>query len=229
MSYNRRHCPRLGRGVLVTYGSQREYTCAVTQRLGIFGGTFDPPHVGHVVAALNVKHALGLDLVTLMVAGEPWQKTSEGNVESAVDRLEMTRAAITGVPGLIAGDDEVRRQGPTFTIETLENLSRTQPDTELFTIVGADAARSLATWHRWQDIAQLSTLVVVSRDATTSMVRNNFDCVQVMIANVDASSSDVRGRIRNGQSVDTLVAPSVIKIINERNLYRAVNDTTEYR
>ena len=201
----------------------------MTQRLGIFGGTFDPPHVGHVVAALNVKHALGLDLVTLMVAGEPWQKTSEGNVESAIDRLEMTRAAIAGLPGLIAGDDEVRRQGPTFTIDTLENLSRTQPDTELFTIMGADAARSLTTWHRWQDIALLSTLVVVSRDATTPMAGNNFDGVRVMIANVDASSSDVRGRIRNGQSVDTLVAPSVIKIINERNLYRIVNDTTEYR
>ncbi|MSO60308.1 MAG: nicotinate (nicotinamide) nucleotide adenylyltransferase [Ilumatobacteraceae bacterium] len=201
----------------------------MTGRLGIFGGTFDPPHVGHVVAALNVRHALGLDMVTLMVAGEPWQKTSEGNVESAGDRLAMTRAAVAGISGLNAGDDEVLRSGPTYTVDTLEKILQMQPDTELFTIVGADAARGISTWHRWQDIALLSTLVVVNRDTTTLVDVNNFASEHVMIANIDVSSSEIRRRIGQGQSVDHLVSPAVLAIIKQYNLYHESNNDTDYR
>ncbi len=199
----------------------------MTRRLGIFGGTFNPPHVGHVIAALNVKNALVLDMVTLMVAGEPWQKASGGNVESPGDRLAMTHAAVDGIAGLDVGDDEVLRGGPTYTVDTLEKISQQQPDTELFTIIGADAALGLKTWHRWEEITSLSTLVIVNRDAMVLDDVNNFDAQCVVIADIEASSSEVRRRISQGQSVDHLVVPSVLEIIKQRNLYQEADEAMD--
>ena len=88
-------------------------------RVGLFGGTFDPPHLGHLVTAVNVRHVLKLDLVILMVANDPWQKHGTREVASASDRLAMVQAAIDGVDGLLAGDDEITRGGPSYTADTL--------------------------------------------------------------------------------------------------------------
>ena len=91
-------------------------------RIGLFGGTFDPPHVGHLVTAVNVMHALHLDLVILMVANVPWQKEGSRTITPAQDRFAMVEAAVAAVPGLVAGDTEIRMGGPSYTVDTLRSL-----------------------------------------------------------------------------------------------------------
>ena len=132
-------------------------------RIGLFGGTFDPPHVGHLVTAVNVRHALELDVVILMVANDPWQKTSSRDVTSAEDRFAMVEAAVADVDGLSAGRLEIDRGGPSYTADTLAALAAEHPKATLFTIVGDDAASGFASWERATDVATMSTLVVVDR------------------------------------------------------------------
>src|SRR5258705_9248946 len=114
-------------------------------RIGLFGGTFDPPHVGHLVTAVNVRHALELDSVVLMVANSPWQKDGTRSITPAEDRLAMVEAAVADVKGLVAGDAEIRRGGPSFTADTLEKMGEGYPRGELFTIVGGDGAAGFTT------------------------------------------------------------------------------------
>ncbi|MFZ9165925.1 MAG: nicotinate-nicotinamide nucleotide adenylyltransferase, partial [Ilumatobacteraceae bacterium] len=123
-------------------------------RVGLFGGTFDPPHLGHLVTAVNVRHVLKLDLVILMVANDPWQKHGTREVASASDRLAMVQAAIDGVDGLLAGDDEITRGGPSYTADTLAVLHERYRDAEIFTIVGDDAAAKFGSWQRADEIAK---------------------------------------------------------------------------
>jgi nicotinate-nucleotide adenylyltransferase len=132
----------------------------ISERLGVLGGTFDPVHIGHLVAAVNVRHALGLDRVLLVVANAPWQK-SDRRITPAADRLAVVEAAVAGTPGVEASGIEVERGGESYTADTLEALSR--PGRELFLIVGSDVAADLHTWRRPHDVARLATLVVVSR------------------------------------------------------------------
>src|SRR6187551_1918195 len=127
-------------------------------RLGLFGGTFDPPHVGHLVTAVNVRHALQLDLVLLMVANVPWQKEAERRITPAEDRFAMVEAAVDGVDGLRASRLEIDHGGNSYTADTLASLRRQLPDTELFTIVGDDAAAGLPTWERFREVVSNSHL-----------------------------------------------------------------------
>ncbi|MFM9111858.1 MAG: nicotinate-nicotinamide nucleotide adenylyltransferase, partial [Actinomycetota bacterium] len=138
-------------------------------RIGLFGGTFDPPHVGHLVTAVNVRHALDLDLVFVMVANDPWQKTQSREVTTAEDRFAMVEAAVADVEALVAGRHEIDRGGPSFTADTLAQLSAEHPGARLFTIVGDDAASSLPTWARANEVAATSTLVVVAGSTGVSV------------------------------------------------------------
>ena len=133
------------------------------QRIGIFGGTFDPIHVGHLVAAVNAKAALRLDRVLMVVANVPWQKAGDRAVSSAADRLALVEAAVGDVPGLEASPIEIERGGESYTADTLDELHRAAPDDELFLIVGWDVAAALTTWARQEKIQRLATLVVVNR------------------------------------------------------------------
>ena len=133
------------------------------RRVGLFGGTFDPPHVGHLVTAVNVRHALELDVVVLMVANVPWQKESSRTITPALDRLAMVEAAVADVPGLEAGRLEIDLGGPSFTADTLAALAEQTAGAELFTIVGDDAAAGLTTWERHEEVVARSTMVVVDR------------------------------------------------------------------
>src|SRR6187200_2802219 len=109
------------------------------RKVGLFGGTFDPPHVGHLVTAVNVRHALDLDVVVLMVANVPWQKAGTRDITPAHDRLAMVDAAVADVDGLEAGGLEIEHGGESFTADTLAALATRHPGAELFTIVGDDA------------------------------------------------------------------------------------------
>ena len=115
-------------------------------RIGVFGGTFDPPHVGHLVTAINVGHAIDLDRVILMVANVPWQKAGTRAITPASDRLAMVEAAVADVPHLVAGAHEIAAGGDSYTADTLHTLAGEYPDAEWFVILGDDAAAGIRTW-----------------------------------------------------------------------------------
>lgn len=189
------------------------------RRVGILGGTFDPPHVGHLVVAVDVADELALDEMVLMVAGDPWQKRDQA-VSPADDRLAMVEAAVSGVPGLVAGRDEVDRAGPTFTVETLEALRAAEPDVELFLVLGTDAAAGLTTWRRWEDLPGLATLVVVDRPGSPPVLGDGpVPFVRVPVPQVELSSTELRSRAADGRSLRFLVPDAVCAVVQERGLY----------
>lgn len=192
---------------------------AEPRRIGLFGGTFDPPHVGHLVTAVNVRHALDLDLVLLMVANDPWQKSVARGVTPAADRLAMVEAAVAGVPGLAAGRDEIDRGGASFTADTLAALAARHPGAELFTIVGDDAAAGLPTWERVDEVAARSRLVVVDRPGVSVELPTNFEWLRVTSPRLEVSSTDLRARFTDGRPLDYLITEAVREVIAERGLY----------
>ena len=189
-------------------------------RLGVFGGTFDPVHNGHLVAALGARHALGLDTVLMVPARQPWQKQDRA-LAPAEDRCAMLEAAVAGVDGLEVSRLELDREGPTYTADTLEDLSRRQPPPQLFLIVGADAARDLATWHRPDAIRALAVLVIVSRgDATgTGGPGAGWRTEQVRIPALEISSTDLRRRAAAGEPLEGLMPLAAVRCLRERGLY----------
>lgn len=189
----------------------------MTRRLGLFGGTFDPPHVGHLVTAVNVRHELGLDEVVLMVANVPWQKSRR--VTPALQRLTMVEAAVEGVEGLSAGRLEIDRGGPSYTADTLAELADQHPGSELFTIVGDDAAAAITTWERYEEVAARSTLVVVDRPGAPVELPEGFDWVRVEVPRLEVSSTDLRARCVDGRPLDYLVTEPVLEVIREAGLY----------
>ncbi|HSB86919.1 MAG TPA: nicotinate-nucleotide adenylyltransferase [Ilumatobacteraceae bacterium] len=189
-------------------------------RIGLFGGTFDPPHVGHLVTAVNVRFTLSLDMVILMVANSPWQKSASRPITPALDRLAMVEAAVADVDGLLAGDDEIRRGGPSFTADTLAVLADRHPGARLFTIVGDDAAAGLTTWERHDEVVARSQLVVVDRPGAPVQLPPEFDWLHVEVPRLEVSSTDLRERVRDGRPLDYLVTEEVLAIIAGRDLYR---------
>ena len=122
------------------------------RRIGVFGGTFDPPHVGHLVVAMNVLHELALDEVLLMVANDPWQKRGTRKISLAADRFALVDAAVRDIDGLSASTIEMELGGASYTADTLEKLLSEDDHVELFTILGADAANGLLPLPRQQPI-----------------------------------------------------------------------------
>lgn len=199
---------------------------ALHRRIGLFGGTFDPPHVGHLVTAVNVRHALALDLVLLMVANDPWQKSGTRGVTPAVDRLAMVEAAVAGVPGLAAGRDEIDRGGVSFTADTLAGLATRYPGAELFTIVGDDAAAGLPTWERVGEVVARSHLVVVDRPGVSVELPEGFEWLRVTSPRLEVSSTDLRARFTDGRPLDYLITNPVREVIAERGLYGVARTVT---
>jgi nicotinate-nucleotide adenylyltransferase len=189
------------------------------ERLGILGGTFDPVHVAHLVAASAARCQLELTRVLVVVAGDPWQK--RGRVCAPAEaRFEMVAAAIDGVDGLEASRLEIDRAGPTYTIDTVETLRREIPSRELFLIVGRDVAASVDTWHRADDLRAAVSLAIVDReDGTASTSPPGWRCRAVHMPRLDVSSTDVRRRIAAGESVDFLVPPPAARVLRARGLY----------
>ncbi len=189
------------------------------RRIGLFGGTFDPPHVGHLVTAVNVRHNLELDVVVLMVANVPWQKEGSRPITPALDRLAMVDAAVADVPGLEAGRLEIDLGGPSFTADTLAALADAEPTAELFTIVGDDAAAGLATWERHEEVVTRSRLVVVDRPGVPVQLPDDVPWIRVEVPRLEVSSTDLRARFTDGRPLDYLVTDPVLHVIAERGLY----------
>jgi len=190
------------------------------ERLGILGGTFDPPHLGHVAAAVACRDTLELDRVLFVVANDPWQKSPLHPISPAQDRLAMVAAAIEGVERTEVSRMEVDRGGPSYTVETVEALGTTRPPPEQFLIVGADVVATLPTWHRADDLARSVTVAVVARpgvEAPSAPPGWRLELVEG--ANVDVSSSEVRALVAAGRPIGGLVPPAVERCIRARGLY----------
>jgi nicotinate-nucleotide adenylyltransferase len=201
------------------------------ERVGVFGGTFDPIHVAHVVSAVEARRALSLDRVVLVPAGDPWQK--RGSVTApAADRLAMVGAAVEGIAGLEVSPIELERDGPSYTYQTLEALSA--PGRQLFLIVGADVAATMHTWVGVEHLPALATLVVVDRapdpegvlEASPRAHPPEEDALpggwareRLTIPRLDVSSTDLRARAARGWPLDGLVPPGAVRVITERCLY----------
>jgi nicotinate-nucleotide adenylyltransferase len=189
------------------------------RRIGLFGGTFDPPHVGHLVTAVNVRHSLDLDVVIMMVNNVPWQKQGERPITPALDRLAMVEAAVGDVPGLEAGRLEIDLGGPSYTADTLAALADREPGAELYTIVGDDAAAGLSSWERYEEVVARSRMVVVDRPGEHVELPGIVPWIRVEVPRLEVSSTDLRARFTDGRPLDYLIIDPVLDVIERRNLY----------
>jgi nicotinate-nucleotide adenylyltransferase len=194
---------------------------AFAERVGILGGTFDPPHIGHLVLATQVRHHLELDRVLLVVANDPWQKTSAGRrIAPAEARFEMVAACCAGVAGLVASRIEIDRGGPSYMIDTVSAM--TSENRSLFLIVGADAAETIATWARPNELAGAVTLAVARRARHPVPEMNEpWRSVDVPLPALDISSTELRAMVAEGRPVDFLVPGPAVEVIRRLGLYQA--------
>lgn len=194
--------------------------------LGLFGGTFDPPHAGHVAAAQAALGQLGLRRLVVMVAGDPWQKSTCRAVTAATHRLAMTKLAFSDVASVEVSELEVRRAGPTYTIDTVRELRDKSPSPaerpSFYLIVGARAARAIDTWHRASQLASLVTLAVVQPDRCAPKVPPRWKAVAVPMKPVDVSSSRLRAELVSGNRSDELlglIGEKTLAYIDAHGLY----------
>ena len=191
-------------------------------RIGIFGGTFDPPHAGHVAAARAVIAQLDLDRLLLVVANDPWQKSGQRVVSPAEDRFALVEALVPEIPGAEASRLEIDRGGPSYSVDTAEEIlaeAGGQP-VELYLVVGADLVPELESWHRAEDLQRLVTLAIVSRPTgPRPAVPPGWRAERVDGPQVSVSSSEVRDRLAEGRPVEGMVPEAVIRCILRRALY----------
>ncbi len=190
------------------------------ERLGIFGGTFDPPHIGHLAVAVNVRHELGLERVLLVVNNEPWQKVGSRVISPAEDRFAMVEAAVAGVSGLEASRLELDAGGPSYTAATLAALEAEDPARELYVILGSDAAAGLPTWERVDEVRAAATVVEVLRPGSpVAEPLPGWRWERVEVPALEVSSTELRSRAEDGRPLDFLVPAPVIGCIEQRGLY----------
>jgi nicotinate-nucleotide adenylyltransferase len=192
------------------------------ERIGIFGGTFDPIHVGHLVAAVNARHAASLDRVIMMVANVPWQKAGDRAVTGAEDRFALVQAAVGDVQGVEAGRLEIDRGGNSYTADTVMEMAEVVPDAELFCIVGWDVAGDLTSWERMDEVQRLATLIIVNRPGAgrpSGLDGQGWRVLEVTVPNLEISSTDLRNRAREGRPLDYLVPEAAVHFIRSRGLY----------
>jgi nicotinate-nucleotide adenylyltransferase len=197
-----------------------------TMRLGIFGGTFDPIHVGHLILAEQCREVCALDKVWFMVAGSPPHKPDARAPVS--HRLEMARIAIAGHPAFEVSEIEAARPGRSYSVETLEDVSRQRPGDHLFFLIGADSLADLPFWREPERIARLATIVVVNRPGIEEIDRAKLPdlgpganpLIVVAVPPIGIASSDLRKRIGAGRSIRYLVPRGVEAYIEAQGLYR---------
>jgi nicotinate-nucleotide adenylyltransferase len=194
--------------------------------IGILGGTFNPPHRGHLALARHARVELGLERVLLMPAYSAPHKGDEDD-PGPRRRLEMCRLAVGEEPGLEACGLEIERGGPSYTVDTLRAIKQSDPQAELTFIVGADMARTLPAWREPQALVELAGLAVAERedagreDVLRALVPLSADVAFLKMPLVEISSSIVRERVHEGESIDELVEPAVAEYIAAHGLYRA--------
>ena len=207
--------------------------------IGILGGTFDPVHCGHLRLALEMRDHLGLDTVRLLPAADPQLRAPP--VATAAERLDMLKAAVTGIETLAVDERELERAGPTYTVDTLGEMRREHPGEPLSFILGLDAFLRLEDWERWRKIPELAHLAVARRTGATlsrcgplarlldehgtanpvALRRRPAGLVHVAELPIpDVSASRIRRRLAHGRSVDGMLPPAVLDLIERQGSYR---------
>jgi len=196
-------------------------------RLGIFGGTFDPIHLGHLILAEACREACGLDRVWFVAAGSPPHKS--GGRTDISHRLEMARIAIAGHPAFEVSEIETKRPGPHYSVDTLEAIARERPGDDLFFLIGADSLVDLPQWRSPDQIGRLASLVVVNRPAVggpdpdalnNALGPDARPILHVTIPPIGIASNDLRRRLAEGRSVRYQVPRGVEAYIDANRLYR---------
>jgi nicotinate-nucleotide adenylyltransferase len=198
-------------------------------RIGILGGTFNPPHLGHLICAQEAYLQLGLDRVTLIPARIPPHKPVEDE-PGADHRLELCRLAIGADERFQVSDLEIGRDGPSYTVDTLEELHSSAPDHELFLIVGGDIAAGLPDWHEPERVLSLATLAVAKRRGTSraavddalAALRGGERTRFFRMPRIAISSTMLRDRVRRGQPIRYYVPDPVASYVARHRLYAGV-------
>ena len=182
--------------------------------LALLGGTFDPPHMGHLVAGQAALDLPGVERVLFMPAGQPWRKAGSG-VTGAEQRLAMVELAIAGNAGFRVDDREVRRTGGTYTVETLEELA-TEGIERPYLVLGGDALADMRHWHRHEELPTLARIVVAPR--ASAEAPPGYEVLDM--PSIGISSSEIRRRVREGLSIRYLAPDAVVSYIEHHGLYR---------
>ena len=191
----------------------------MSRRIGILGGTFDPIHMGHLITAEIVRVSAALDEIIFIPAARPPHKENKGEAP-AEDRLLMVQCAVEGNPSFSVSDIELRREGPSYTVDTIAALSEQLGDAELFFITGADAMNDLYHWHEPARLLRSCVFIAAARQGVEldeSRLAEQFSPEQ----HLEISSTMIRMRVRAGMSIRYLVPRAVEHYIEERGLYRA--------
>ncbi|MBR5154914.1 MAG: nicotinate-nucleotide adenylyltransferase [Clostridia bacterium] len=199
------------------------------QRLGIFGGTFNPPHKGHIYIAKQAISLAELDEILFIPCGNPPHKMVEGNVEAS-KRFEMTRLAIKNIPKFEISDIELKANQKSYTAKTLEKLKEMYPDKTLCFVVGGDSLRDLESWYHPEIVFALAEIIAVSRkdvDRAEAQTRADYyrqkynaNVRLIEVDPMDISSSEIRDRIKKGQDVSGLIDEQVFDFIKKNGIYK---------
>jgi nicotinate-nucleotide adenylyltransferase len=205
-------------------------------RLGVFGGTFDPVHIGHLVAAEGARTSIGLDRIMFIPAGRPWFK-ADRELTAGHHRLNMARAATAADPHFEVSDMELARSGLTYTADTLAQLKSSLGGTvDLFLIVGLDALGEVDRWHEPRRVLDLATVVGVTRPGAEELSRQPLESLRpgaadsvmvVSVPPVGISSTDIRRMVRRGISIKYLVPEVVETYIQTHRLYTSAEETMQ--
>jgi nicotinate-nucleotide adenylyltransferase len=200
--------------------------------LGVIGGSFDPVHMGHLGIAEEARERFALDKVLFVPAAQPPHKGPK-TAAAASDRLEMVRLATRGNPHFLVSDIEMHREGPSYTIDTLEQIRRMQPEARVYFIVGADSLAELAGWHRARELAERFDFIILARPGARrpskeelagsfgDQVARKLDGNFVTTGIFDISATEIRRRVREGRSIRYLVPAAVERYILSKGLYRS--------
>ncbi|HEX6628981.1 MAG TPA: nicotinate-nucleotide adenylyltransferase [Gemmatimonadaceae bacterium] len=198
-------------------------------RIGILGGTFDPPHIGHLLLASDARESIALDRLIFVPAGSQPFKVNNPPVASGQDRLEMVRLAVADDAYYTVDDTEIQRKGLSFTVETLEHLAGRFPSAKLFFLLGQDALAMFNQWKNPERIRELATLAVMGRGKgeegrgkgeSRTENASPSGVISVSTRRVDVSSTEIRERLRAEKSIKGFVPESVERFIEARGLYK---------
>lgn len=188
----------------------------------MFGGAFDPPHRAHVALARAAVEQLALDRLHVLPTGDAWHKAR--SLSPAQDRLAMARLAFAGMPAVQVDDRELRRTGPTYSIDTLRELRAEHPDARLHLLMGEDQAASFTRWHAWEEIARMAVLCVAGRGSGEGLAHlRALPGVRVEVLQwtpMAESATEIRARLTRGQDAADLVGPAVASYIESHTLYK---------
>ena len=194
-------------------------------RLGVFGGAFDPPHRAHVAMAAAAVQQLQLDELRIFPTGQAWHKSHA--LTAPEHRLALAQIAFGDLPRTAIDERELRRPGPTYTIDTLRELKAEHPAAQIFLVMGEDQALSLTRWHEWEAIVQLAIICVAARPsaqphepAVPTGVPAQAEFRMLRLPSMPESATQIRGNVAHGEGIAHLVPPGVARYIDQHHLYQ---------